>query len=113
MSGWFLSLGLSLGLTLLFELPFAFLWGLRKGDITLCILVNVLTNPIVVLCTLLYRAYVPFPDWPVVAVLELAAVVTEGLLYRDLGEHIRKPILLSVCANALSYSLGLLINHIF
>ena len=113
MSGWFLSLGLSLGLTLLFELPFAFLWGLRKGDITLCILVNVLTNPIVVLCTLLWRAFVPYPDRPAVAFLELAAVITEGLLYRDLGEHIRRPVLLSLCANALSYSLGLLINHIF
>ena len=113
MSGWFLSLGVSLGLTLLFEVPFALLWGLRKGDLTLCVLVNVLTNPVVVLCTLLWRTFVPCPDWPAVAVLELAAVVTEGLLYRDIGEHIRKPLLLSVCANALSYSLGLLINQIF
>ena len=113
MSWWLLSLGVSLGLTLLFEVPFAALWGLRKRDLTLCILVNVLTNPVVVLCTLLWRAYVPYPDRPAVAFLELAAVATEGLLYRDLGERIRKPILLSACANALSYSLGLLINHIF
>ena len=113
MSGWLISLGVSLGLTLLFEIPFAALWGLRKRDLSLAVLVNLLTNPVVVLCTLLWRTYVPCPDWPAVAVLELAAVVTEGLLYRDLGEHIRRPILLSVCANALSYSLGLLINQIF
>lgn len=113
MSAWLISLGVSLGLTLLFETPFATLWGLRKRDLSLCVLVNVLTNPVVVLCVLLWRAYVPYPDWPAVAFLELAAVVTEGLLYRDLGERIRKPVLLSVCANALSYSLGLLINQIF
>lgn len=113
MSGWLISLGVSLGLTLLFEIPFAALWGLRKRDLSLAVLVNLLTNPVVVLCTLLWRAYVPCPDWPIVAVLEIAAVVTEGLIYRDLGEHIRKPILLSVCANAMSYALGLLINLIF
>ena len=110
---WLLSLGVSLGLTLLFEVPFAAVWGLRKRDLSLAVLVNVLTNPVVVLCTLLWREYVPYPDWPAVAFLEIAAVLTEGLLYRNLGEHIRKPILLSLCANALSYGLGLLVNFLW
>ena len=113
MSGWLLSLGLSLGLTLLFEVPFAALWGLRRRDLSLCVLVNVLTNPIVVLCTLLWRSYIPYSDVLPVAVLEIAAIVTEGLLYRKLGEQIRRPLLFSVCANALSYGLGLLINLFF
>ena len=112
MSGWILSLGVSLGLTLAFELPFAALWGLKKRDLTLCALVNLLTNPLVVICTLLWRHYVPLPEWLPVALLETAAVVTEGLIYRDLGEDIQKPFRFSLCANALSYSLGLLINLI-
>lgn len=113
MSGWTLSLGVSLGLTLAFELPFATLWGLRKRDLTLCALVNLLTNPLVVVCTLLWRAYVPHPDWPLLAALETAAVVAEGLLYRDLGERIRRPMLFSLCANALSYGSGLLVNFLW
>ena len=110
MSGWILSLGVSLGLTLAFELPFAALWGLKKRDLTLCALVNLLTNPLVVVCTLLWRHYVPLPEFLPVAALETAAVVTEGLIYRELGERIRRPMLFSLCANALSYGLGLLIN---
>ena len=112
MSGWILSLGASLGLTLAFELPFAALWGLRRRDLGLCALVNALTNPFVVVCTLLWRHYVPLPEFLPVAALELAAVVTEGLIYRELGEDIQKPFRFSLCANALSYGLGLLVNLI-
>lgn len=111
MSGWLISLGVSLGLTLVIECAFAFLCSLRGRDLTLCVLVNVLTNPVVVLCALLWRYYVPLPEWWPVPLLEAAAVVTEGLIYRDLGEHIRKPLRFSVCANALSYFLGLVINQ--
>ena len=40
----------SLGLTLLLELPVAYYWGLRsRHDLTVAVLVNVLTNPAVVL----------------------------------------------------------------
>ena len=110
MSGWLISLGVSLGMTLLIECAFAFFCSLRGRDLTLCVLVNVLTNPVVVLCALLWRHYVPLPEWLPIPLLELGAVLTEGLIYRDLGEQIRKPMLLSLCANALSYGLGLIVN---
>ncbi|MBR4702862.1 MAG: hypothetical protein IKO91_03370 [Oscillospiraceae bacterium] len=104
------SLGVSLALTLVLELLFAFLWGLRGRDLILCILVNVLTNPPVVLCALLWRAYAPGPEWLPVPLLEAGAVLVEGLFYRRNGERVRRPFLFSLCANAFSYGLGLVFN---
>ena len=110
MSGWLISLGLSLGLTLLFEGIFALRWGLRGRDLILCILVNVLTNPPVVLCALLWRTYGPGPGWLPVPFVEAGAVLAEGYFYRRDGEKVRRPFLFSLCANAFSYGLGLVFN---
>ena len=104
------SLGVSLALTLAFELAFALLWGLRGRDLILCVLVNVLTNPPVVLCALLWRTYAPGPGWLPVPFLEAGAVLVEGFFYRRNGERVRRPFLFSLCANAFSYALGLVFN---
>ncbi len=110
MSPWIFSLGVSLALTLVLELLFALLWGLRGRDLILCILVNVLTNPPVVLCALLWRTYGPGPGWLPVPLLEGGAVLVEGFFYRRNGERVRRPFLFSLCANAFSYALGLVFN---
>ncbi len=107
MNWWMASLGVSLALTLGFELLFALLWGLRGRDLVLCVLVNVLTNPPVVLCALLWRSFGPGPGWLPVPLLEAGAVLTEGYFYRRNGERVRRPFLFSLCANAFSYVLGL------
>ena len=107
MNPWLLSLGVSLALTLAFEGLFALLWGLRGRDLLLCCLVNVLTNPPVVLCALLWRSFGPGPDWLPVPLLEAGAVLAEGYFYRRNGERVRRPFLMSLCANAFSYGLGL------
>jgi hypothetical protein len=107
---WLISLGVSLALTLAFEGLFALLWGLRGRDLVLCVLVNVLTNPPVVLCALLWRTYGPGPGWLPVPLLEAGAVLVEGLFYRRNGERVRRPFLFSLCANACSYGLGLLLR---
>lgn len=99
-------LGLSLALTLLIELPVAWLWGLRGRDLILAALVNVLTNPAVVL---LHQF---FPAWGATLVLEAGAVLVEGWYYQRFGQSARCPWLLSLSANALSFGLGLLINMI-
>ena len=96
---------LSLGLTLVFELTFALLWGLRRRDLLLCLLVNVLTNPVVVLLYLL------FPHPAATAVWECTAAAVEGWHYCRYGQNIRAPWLFSVLCNAISFSLGLVINH--
>ena len=113
MSAWLAALGLSLGLTLLFELPFALLWGLRGRDLLLCALVNLLTNPPLVFLVLCWRHFGPGPDWLPVPLLEAAAVLVEGHFYRRDGEAVRRPFLFSLCANAFSYAMGLLIGAIF
>ena len=66
----------SLGLTLLLEVPVAYCWGLRsRHDLTVAVLVNVLTNPAVVLLNGLLSAA---PWWEVQLPLEAAAIDVEG-----------------------------------
>ena len=101
----------SLGLTLLLELPVAYYWGLRsRHDLTVAVLVNVLTNPAVVLLNGLLSAT---PWWAVQLPVEAAAIAVEGFCYRHCGENIRRPYLLSLCANCISYGAGLVLNAIF
>ncbi len=104
-------LGVSLGLTLLFESGFALAWGLREPrELLLVVLVNCLTNPPVVL---LHQIMVQFWGWPsfaVTAALECAAVLTEWLWYRACSDRLRCPFRFSLLANAFSYAAGCIIN---
>lgn len=101
-----LSLLLSLGLTEVFECGFACCTGKRSKALVLCALVNVVTNPPVVLLSRLLPG-----GRLLIAGLELAVVAIEGLLYRYSGLF-KRPFLFSLTANALSFSLGLLINQL-
>lgn len=94
-------------LTLLLEGAVALLWGLRGRNLALCGLLNVLTNPVVVLL----HALVSHPA--ATALLELSAAAVEGAGYARLGEGIRRPWLLSLAANGFSFFTGLLLNRIF
>jgi len=105
------SLGLSLALTIGFEAGFFLLIGKRnKKDLLLLLLVNILTNPIVVL---LYWLAASFTDWNIYIVLiplELFAVVTEGYYYKKYGQSFRRPFLFSLAANAFSFGIGWLLQ---
>lgn len=104
-------LAVSLLLTLVFELSVALLWGLRgKRELTVAALVNVLTNPPVVL---LYHVCTGLFGWPglmVTPVLEVGAVVVEWICYRSCSEQLKRPFLFALAANAVSFGLGLVIN---
>ncbi len=102
----FLSLAVSLALTLALEFSFALLWGVRRQDLPLAALANCLTNPPVVLCHTLAATYVPALLLPATAALELGAVLAEGYLYRTRSE-IKFPWLFSLCANLFSFTAGL------
>ena len=105
---------ISLGLTVSLELIFALLFKVRGArDFVLLIVVNVITNPAVVLLNYLLIREAGLPRVPVIIVLEAAAVLVEALYYRRYGETIKKPFLFSLGANAFSFSIGLLINYIF
>ena len=107
------SLGLSLGLTLFLELTFAYIFGLRnKQDFLLVALVNVFTNPAVVLICNLIGLFSGAPvPWYWILTLEVVAFLTEGLIYRAGLIHRRiHPLLLSLILNGISYIGGLLLS---
>ena len=95
-----ISLGVSLSLTLVIELVYALVWGVRGRDIWLVVLMNIMTNPTVVTIHFL------FPTFPIL-ILEAAVVGAEGLCARG---RIRQPWLYALLVNTLSYSIGLLLQ---
>lgn len=102
------SLALSLALTLLLEGAFALLWGVEREDFGLVALVNVLTNPAVVLCHFLVAALLPQMLLPATLALEAGAVLAEGYLYARRG-RMALPWLFALCANLFSYCVGTLL----
>lgn len=100
------ALAVSLALTLLLEGLFGLLWGVRgRGDWRLLLLVNVITNPIVV--TLHYCVS---SVWTFTLLLELSAVTAEYLVYRRWGKTTRPAFLFALCANCFSYFTGVILN---
>ena len=105
------SLGMSLLLTLVLELGTGYLYGIReKKDIVLLTLVNILTNPLVVLSYYLVVHYSNMNRIAIVIVLEVMAIITEGYYYRTYGKTFTHPMLFALCANIFSFSIGQLLN---
>ena len=107
-------MAISLLLTLIFELSFALFWGLRDGrDFCWVILVNVLTNPIVVFTTYYVRIRRMNVNYGLVTlILETFAVVTEALIYRKKVWTLDRPWVFSLSINSFSFAVGELINSI-
>ena len=101
------SLLISLLLTLILELLFALIWGIRKKGLVLVILMNILTNPAVVLLHFFCTFFLGWTGFFPVLLLELAAIVAEAFCCRGI---IRKPWLFALCVNLFSYSLGELLQ---
>lgn len=105
------SLVMSLALTLALEELFALLWGLRgRRELGTVALVNVLTNPPVVL---LHHTAIGLLGWNVAVVtvvLETAAVLVEWRCYRLCSQQLRRPLLFALLANVFSYGAGRVIN---
>ena len=89
----------SLLLTLAIELPIAYLWGLRRRELLTVAVANVMTNPLAVALHLW-----GIPQLPI----ELGVVLTEGIAYRLHFE--KKPVLLAIISNTLSWGIGILIQ---
>jgi hypothetical protein len=116
-----LSLAFSLVLTITLEIIFFLLTKKRnKKDLLLLLLVNVLTNPIVVLSFWLMTSYTDWisyinTDWNryiILIPLELFAVLTEGYYYKKYGCDFRRPYLFSLTANMFSFWSGVVIQQL-
>ena len=108
------AIGFSLALTLVFEAGFFFISGMRgRRDLLLVLLVNVITNPIVVLLYWLAALYTGFNTTLVKIPLEVFAVLTEGFYYRRYGHGFKRPFLFSLAANAFSFFLGMLLQQLW
>ncbi len=99
---------LSLILTLAIELVYALGWKVRGRDLWIIVLMNVITNPLVVL----WNGFTIQEGYLISTLLpELAAVAAEAFFLKRFGKDISYPILLAVCINTFSYVLGCIINY--
>lgn len=106
-----LALAFSLAATVLLEACFFLLTGKRnKKDLLLVILVNVLTNPPVVLLFWLAALHTSINGWIIKAPLEILAVLIEAFYYKRYARDIKRPFLFSLAANAFSFTAGVLIQ---
>ena len=106
------ALAISLLLTLIFEVGFFWLTGKRnRKDLLLVCLVNILTNPVVVLFYWLAVLYTKLNSVIVKMLLEFCAVMVEGYYYKNYGEEFRHPFVFSIAANIISFGMGLLIQR--
>ena len=100
-------------LTILIEVILAFILGIRKGDTLIVILVNIMTNPLVVSLPIfmLVRFGTTYRIITLV-ILELLTIFVEGLVYsKTLNFKKINPYILSLILNIVSYGLGEIINH--
>ncbi len=104
---------LSLAATILLEVSFAFLYGIRdKKDLLLVVLVNFLTNPAVVFS---YYMTKNFTNWNLVLTvlsLELCAILIEGTYFNKYGKSIANPFLFALLINIFSYGTGRIISAV-
>ncbi|MCL1866079.1 MAG: hypothetical protein FWF82_01570 [Oscillospiraceae bacterium] len=113
----FMSLTLSLAMTLFLEIGFYITCNIVGGkkpplkDFLLVVLVNVMTNPAVVLIYWLSTAFTDYTVFVIIP-LEIAAVLVEGYFYKKYGREFKKPYLFSLAANAFSYGTGLLLGFL-
>lgn len=101
----------SLGITIVLELVYAVLAGVRdKTALELVLLANILTNPVVVLSYYLIRFHT---DWNLVltkVILEVLAIIVEAFCYKNCYKKLEHPYQLAIGANVFSFIIGAGIN---
>jgi len=108
-----ISLIVSLALTLILEVGFFLIVRSIKGkhdkkDLALVVMVNILTNPAVVLLYWLAILYTDINYAIIIAPLEISAVFIEGYIYKKRGRYFKHPYIFSIAANAFSFGIGVL-----
>ena len=99
--------------TIIIELIIGFILNIKdKKDIFYIILVNIITNPIVVLIpTIIYIKYGYIYRNIVLCILEILTVLTEGFIYYKVFKYKKiNPFIISLLLNLSSYLIGEIIN---
>ena len=103
-------------LTLIIEVPVAYLLGFRKKDELLIVaLASVVTNPVLNLFIIMYQSFFGVVTIYGVIALEILVVLVEFLiLFYVFGKEYtkKKLLLLALIMNAASFAFGLLLNVI-
>lgn len=99
--------------TILIELIVALILGVRdKKDILNIILVNTMTNPLLVSVTVYITYNRIFNRIASIVILELLVVIIEGFTYKKILNFKKiNPFVLSLILNAASYFIGEIINY--
>lgn len=105
------AIGISLCLTIVLEILFAVIVGIRgKRDLLLLILVNILTNPPTVFTYYLLAYYTSWNRWVIQIPLEIIVILVEAYYYKSYGKEFRRPFLFSLLANLFSYGIGVILS---
>ena len=101
-------------LTVLIETLIAFILGYRKKDLINVILVNVMTNPIVVMIPVYFNVKYGIVERNIaLGILEVVTLFVEGFIYYKFLERRKiNPFLLSLILNFSSYIAGVIINNL-
>lgn len=84
----------------------------NKKDLLNIILVNILTNPIIVFTSFIVNIYFLKFYILIIIILEIFTIFIEGLIYKKyLNYHKINPFVLSIILNLFSYITGLFINN--
>jgi len=97
-------------LTLLFEVPVSFLMGIRRKDLLLVVLVNMITNPLLCLVCriLMYNLGIGTYYYFFLAILEILVVYVEYLYFHRYLSDGKSALRLSLILNLVSFIGGLI-----
>ncbi len=115
---WIVSMfAISLALTLVIETAVAAAFGVRLLGLKVVWLVNTLTNPAAVCAIwLLKQRFFTVSDLWIQIPVEAAVILVEALIYRSFAKdpvwRLRRPVLLAVTANLVSWGTGLVLGRV-
>ena len=105
-----------LSITIIIELVFALILKVRdKKDMLNIVLVNILTNPLLVSITVWFNFEHGILGRNIsLAVLEILVVIIEGFIYKKVLKFNRiNPFLFALILNVISFVIGEVINYVF
>jgi len=107
-------MALSLALAIIIEVAFVHFYerSTIKSDLVFVMLINVVTNPIVVTIANSFVLSTNISKWWIQIPLEIIVVIVEWKFYRNYVTRIKRPLKCSILANGISYFLPILVAFI-